>query len=144
MAIINFYDADYIPEDELIYSVISSRYEGKWIFVRHKQRETFEMAAGHIEADETPLDCAARELFEETGAICFKLECICTYSVETENRKAYGRLFFAEVSEIGPVKDHSEIAEVIFLEVLPEMLTYPDIQPYLFNKTLNYIQSRLL
>ena len=124
----------------MTYSVITSRYQGKWIFVRHYLRKTFEIPGGHIEKDETSLDAARRELNEETGAISFNLECVCTYSVEQENQTGYGRLYFAEVSEIGPVNDTSEIEEIIFLECLPEMLTYPDIQPHLFDRVIRYIQ----
>jgi 8-oxo-dGTP diphosphatase len=140
MVSIDFYDADYTPDVEVIYSVIISRYRGKWIFVRHHQRCTFEIPGGHIEKNETPWDAAGRELIEETGAISFTLETICTYSVGKGNRKDYGKLFFAEISEIGQVRDISEIGEVILQDNLPENLTYPDIQPCLFKKALSYVQ----
>lgn len=140
MVSINFYDADFTPDGAITYSVIVSRYRGEWIFVRHRQRSTLEIPGGHIEIDETPYDAAGRELMEETGAISFTLETICTYSVEKGNRKDYGKLFFAEISEIGQVGDISEIEEVILQDNLPENLTYPDIQPYLFKKALSYIQ----
>jgi 8-oxo-dGTP diphosphatase len=140
MVSINFYDSNYIPDGEVTYSVIVSRYMGKWIFVRHHQRCTFEIPGGHIEKNETPYDAAGRELIEETGAISFTLESICTYSVQKGKRKDYGKLFFAEISEIGQVKDISEIGEVMLQENLPENLTYPDIQPYLFKKAISYIQ----
>jgi 8-oxo-dGTP diphosphatase len=141
MVSINFYDANHVPDGEVTYSIIISRYRGKWIFVRHHQRDTFEIPGGHIEENETPYDAAGRELIEETGAISFTLESVCTYSVKKGNRKDYGRLFFAEISEIGPLKDISEIGEVILRENLPETLTYPDIQPYLFEKAISYIQK---
>jgi 8-oxo-dGTP diphosphatase len=141
MVRVNFYDPFFIPDGRLTYSVIASRYQGKWIFVRHHLRKTFEIPGGHIEEDETPFDAANRELIEETGAISFNLDCVCTYSVEKENQTGYGRLFLAEISEIGQINDTSEIEEIIFLDNLPEMLTYPDIQPYLFRRVIRYIQS---
>lgn len=141
MVRVNFYDPLFVPDGKLTYSVITSRYQDKWIFVRHHLRKTFEIPGGHIEEDETPLDAARRELIEETGAISFKLDCVCTYSVEKENQTGYGRLFFAEISEIGKINDTSEIEGIIFLENLPEMLTYPDIQPHLFKRVIRYIQK---
>jgi 8-oxo-dGTP diphosphatase len=54
----------------------------------------------------------------------------------------YGRLFIAEVYEMGEVPDVSEIAEIMFLERLPDNLTYPDIQPILFNRSLKYLQDK--
>ena len=43
----------YIPDSKLTYSVISARFESKWIFVRHQKRSTWEIAGGHIEKGET-------------------------------------------------------------------------------------------
>jgi 8-oxo-dGTP diphosphatase len=140
MVRVNFYNPLFVPDGKLTYSVIVARYLGKWIFVRHHLRKTFEIAGGHIEKGETAFEAARRELIEETGAINFNLDCVCTYSVEKENQTGYGRLFFAEISEIGQINDTSEIAEIIFLENMPKMLTYPDIQPHLFIKVVRYIQ----
>jgi 8-oxo-dGTP diphosphatase len=140
MVRVNFYDPSFVPDDKLIYSVITARYRDKWIFVRHHKRKTYEIPGGHIEDDETPFEAAKRELIEETGAKSFNLSYVCTYSVEKENQTGYGRLFFAEITEIGPVNDLSEIEEVVFLESLPDMLTYPDIQPHLFRRVIRYIQ----
>ena len=49
------------------YTVICAAYQGKWLLSRHRQRSTWETQGGHIEAGETPLACAKRELFEESG-----------------------------------------------------------------------------
>jgi 8-oxo-dGTP diphosphatase len=141
MVRVKFYDPLFVPDRKLTYSVINSRYQDKWIFVRHHLRNTFEIPGGHIEEDETPYDAAGRELIEETGAISFNLDCVCTYSVEKDNQIGYGRLFFAEIFEIGQINKMSEIKEIIFLENLPEMLTYPYIQPHLFKRVIRYIQK---
>ena len=53
----------------------------------------------------------------------------------------YGRLYLAEVYELGEVPDISEIAEIILLDHLPENLTYPDIQPFLFSKSVEYLKN---
>ena len=142
MTKVNFYDPLFIPDSKLIYSVISARYEAKWIFVRHQKRYTWEIAGGHIENGETSFEAAERELFEETGAIKFNLVCIATYSVTIDRETGWGRLYLADVSEIGPIPDISEIAEIKLSDHLPENLTHPDIQPYLFNRTVDYLKTK--
>ena len=139
MAIIRFYDKYYIPCGKLAYSVIAARYYGKWIFVRHHDRVTWEICGGHIEAGESSDDAARRELTEETGALEYKLECIATYSVGKGGETGYGRLYWAEVTKLGDVPDNPEISERIILETLPDNLTYPDIQPDLFRRAIEFL-----
>lgn len=139
MTSVRFFDRSFIPEGTLTYSVVSARFKGKWIFVRHHLRNTWEICGGHIEPGETPEEAAAREVMEETGAMEFDLSCIATYSVEKDGNTGYGRLFFAEVTSLGDIPDTSEIAEKVIMDSLPEKLTYPDIQPHLFNKTIEFM-----
>lgn len=62
-----FYKPNEISDDKLQIAVIAARYQGKWIFCRHKQRVTWEMPGGHKEQGETIEEAAKRELREETG-----------------------------------------------------------------------------
>jgi 8-oxo-dGTP diphosphatase len=142
MTEVKFYDPLFVPDSKLIYSVISARFNEKWIFVRHHKRSTFEIAGGHIEKGESSSEAASRELMEETGALKFDLECIATYSVTKDGETGWGRLYIAKISEIGPVPDISEIAEIISGDHLPENLTHPDIQPHLFNKTVEFLKLK--
>jgi 8-oxo-dGTP diphosphatase len=142
MAEVNFYDPLFIPDSKLTYSVISAKFESKWIFVRHHKRSTWEIAGGHIEKGETPFEAAGRELMEETGAIEFNIECVATYSVKMNGETGWGRLYFAEVLEIGPIPDKSEILEIVLSDHLPESLTYHDIQPRLFNRVIKFLENR--
>jgi 8-oxo-dGTP diphosphatase len=142
MTTVNFYDPLYTPDTKLTYSVISAKYQGKWIFVRHQKRTTWEIAGGHIEEGETSFEAAGRELMEETGALKFTLKCLATYSVTIDGETGWGRLYLADVSEIGAIPDISEIAEAMFSDRLPANLTHPDIQPYLFRKTEEYINLK--
>ena len=144
MTEVNFYDPEFMPDGKLTYSVISAKFRSNWIFVRHHDRLTYEIAAGHIEESETSYEAAFRELIEETGALRFNLVCIATYSVKKDGITGYGRLYLADVFELGPIPDISEIAEVILLDHLPENLTHPDIQPHLFKRTMEFIESSIV
>ena len=141
MTVVRFYEP-YLEPPVITYSVICAGFNGKWLFVRHHLRSTFEIPGGHVEEGETPDEAAARELMEETGAMSFSIHCISTYSVTKGGTTGWGRLYLADVTEIGPVPDISEIAEVIMAEDLPPENTHPDIQPLLYKKCLEFISSR--
>ena len=76
---VKFYDA--VNDELLKFAVIISQSNGKWVFCKHKERDTYEVPGGHREADENILETAKRELQEETGAVEFEIKPICVYSV---------------------------------------------------------------
>ena len=121
-----------IPDQALTYAVVGARESGHWIFVRHRDRSTWELPAGHIEKGETAREAAHRELYEETGTRKCDLTGICDYRVEVKGAVEYGRLFLAEVRERDPLPDY-EISETVLVRSLPEDLTYPEVQGVLFN-----------
>jgi len=143
MTEVQFYDPSHIPDASLIYSVISAKYGNKWLYVRHQNRHTWEIPGGHIEENETSDNAARRELMEETGAIEFNIECVATYSVLKDGDIGYGRLYLAEIYKLGPVPDISEIAEIRLLKGIPENLTHPDIQPYLFKRVTEHLKNEI-
>lgn len=137
---IEFYDL-ITGEDKLNYVVIHSIYKDMGLYVRHKERETWEIPGGHIEMGESPLEAAKRELFEETGALYFDLFPICNYSVEIDSSKTYGKLFLAKVHTLGPLGDY-EIAEIKTQKTLPEQMTYSEIQPPLYKRVSQFIEGK--
>ena len=134
---VKFYKLGEISDEKYKFAVVSAAYKGKWIIVRHKDRQTWEIPGGRREEDEDINVTAARELFEETGAVDYEIKPVCDYSVTIDGVTSYGRLFYAEVIEIGELP-YSEIREVKFLKRMPENLTYAGIQPKLHSKILEY------
>jgi len=138
---VGFHNKRIESEVDLLYSVIAARHNGKWIFVRHQDSETWELPAGHIESGETPYETACRELEEETGAEDYVIDMVSVYSVTTEDATRYGVLFFAEVYRMGDFTDKSEVKEILISETVPVPMTYPEIQPRFFEEVFRYIQK---
>ncbi len=134
---VNFYET---TDDKLLkFAVIIAKHNEKWVFCKHKERNTYEIPGGHREPNEPILETAKRELAEETGALRFDISPICVYSVIGKNRvnqtgeETYGMLFFANIHELQK-ELHSEMESVSFFDTLPTQWTYPLIQPLLIEE----------
>lgn len=130
---INFYELNTVEDSKLKFAVIMARYKGEWIFVRHKERLTWEIPGGHREENESINFTASRELTEETGAKNFNIIPVCIYSVARDEVESFGQLFYSDVEYLDELPN-SEIDEVKLFDTIPESLTYPLIQPYLFKR----------
>ena len=132
MTTVNFYEA--APDEKLRFAVIIARKDGKLIFCKHKERNTYEIPGGHREPGEPIEQTARRELYEETGAVDYTLTPVCVYSVIAEHNfngeESFGMLYFAEVNAL-ETELHNEIEHIILSADLPDNLTYPEIQPKL-------------
>ena len=142
---VRFYEE--AADDKLHFAVIISRFQGKWVLCKHKERNTLEVPGRHREPGEEISYTAKRELQEETGAIDFKLQPVCAYSVtekaisgEEDGEERFGMLYYAEIWSFEK-ELHREIERIYIMEDLPENWTYPSVQPELMKKAeaLGYI-----
>lgn len=132
---VNFYDK--VDDGLLKFAVIIAKHGGKFVFCKHRERETLEIPGGHREAGEKIGDTAARELREETGALDFEIEPICVYSVilkdNFDGAETFGMLYFADIKTFEK-EIHSEIESIVLTSDFPEEWTYPQIQPMLMEE----------
>lgn len=135
MTVVKFYDD--IADEQLKFAVIIAKTSGKYVFCKHKDRDTWEIPGGHREAGENIIDTAKRELYEETGALEFHMQPICVYSVTAPNnfegQESFGMLFYADILSF-ETELHNEIERIKITNELPERWTYPLIQPKLLEE----------
>lgn len=140
---VNFYEN--IDDSLLKFAVIISKHNEKWVFCKHKNRNTYEVPGGHREKNETILETAKRELKEETGALEFSISPICIYSVVGQNivnqsgEETYGMLFAADIQTFEN-ELHSEMESIYLFDDLPSDWTYPQIQPILIDEYLRRVK----
>ena len=130
---VKFFDLN--ADKPLKYAVICARYNGKWVFCKHKERDTYEIPGGHREDGEDIEATAKRELWEETGAKDFDIYPVCIYSFTD-----YGMLYFAEIRSFGELP--LEIEKINLFDDIPKNLTYPAIQPYLFERVQEFLETK--
>lgn len=137
MVEVRFYDK---ADDSLLkFAVIIAKTDNRWVFCKHKDRDTYEVPGGHREPGEDIEETARRELYEETGATDFSMAPVCVYSVTAPDNfdgvETFGMLFYADISSFEP-ELHSEIERIEITDELPSSWTYPLIQPKLIEEAI--------
>lgn len=137
MTEVKFYDN--IDDSMLEFAVIISRSQGKYVFCKHRERNTYEIPGGRREEGESIFETANRELKEETGALIYDIKPVCVYSVTGKTRvnktgeESFGMLYYAEIEKFSDMPD-SEIERIELFDEIPAEQTYPLIQPKLIEE----------
>ena len=134
---VKFYEN--VDDSLLKFAVIIAKTNGKWVFCKHRERDTYEVPGGHREDGEEILETARRELKEETGAVEFDIKPICVYSVKGKTRvnenlsdETFGMLYIADIVSFEEL--HGEIEKILITDELVDNWTYPLIQPKLIEE----------
>ena len=101
MVEVKFYDN--VADEFLKFAVIISKTDNKWVFCKHKERETYEIPGGHREPGESILETAKRELKEELGVsveIVFKIGVVSDY-YNLIHRHNINNYFLCKVKSFG-------------------------------------------
>ena len=130
---VKIHEVENISDDRLTFAVVMAKSNGKKVYVRHRERTTFELPGGKRESGETILECAERELIEETGAVVFSLVPMFVYELIEGNQSRFGSVFTTDILGFSDQLIH-EIAEVLLFEEEPGNYTYPETQPILVKE----------
>ncbi len=128
-------------DKDIHFVIIATNYKksDKWIFVRKKDGNSWELPAGHKEENESVLQAAKRELFEETGAKEYNIEVLTDYTLITKEAVGVGRVFIAIVNKLGLLPD-SEIEEIVIKKDFPKPHTYKNIQKQILEHAKKYLR----
>lgn len=117
------------------FAVITSN--GKYLLCYNTLREQWELPAGHREVDETPKECALRELFEETGQRISYIEFTGLIKKKniTNGDIKYNPVFSATHETLHPFQENSETSAIRLWD-LKEHIGYVD---EVDRKVLDYV-----
>jgi 8-oxo-dGTP diphosphatase len=88
--------------------------EGKYLLGYNSLRQQWELPAGKREENETPLECAKRELVEETGQFVESLQLIGVARVKNLETKAdkFNPIYFSTIYSLLPFILNEETTEI--------------------------------
>jgi 8-oxo-dGTP diphosphatase len=105
----------------LTHALVVARHAAKNLLVFNRYRQYWELAGGLIEAGETPRDCAARELQEESGLVsdpaALRLAGVVKFLLQPskfnpEVHIEYGALYVIEIDQPHAFIPNDEISKV--------------------------------
>ncbi|WP_187442032.1 NUDIX domain-containing protein [Sutcliffiella horikoshii] len=97
--------------------------KGKYLLCYNIWREQWELPAGRREGDETPKECAIRELFEETGQMVSDLDFkgLLKFQKTISGEVAYNPVYFTEMERLQPFIENEESSEIRLWDLKEEI-----------------------
>ncbi|MDX1994034.1 MAG: NUDIX domain-containing protein [bacterium] len=99
----------------LTFTLVTVEYDGKILLLYDPDRKQWETPGGGLEPGESCHDCAAREVFEETGQVVENLTFRGLFKLwfKEDGRYEYGALYGGTLSEIRPFTPNSESERIL-------------------------------
>jgi 8-oxo-dGTP pyrophosphatase MutT (NUDIX family) len=99
----------------LTFAVIVARHGDQYVIMYNGERHQWELPGGGLEPCERIEDCAARELFEETGQVAWTMQFLGLFKVHhhTDGHDEYGALYTAEIEAMQPFTPNEESARIL-------------------------------
>lgn len=108
--------------DNIGHVYMQARYHGKWVFCFNSEIQKWECPGGHVELNETALEAAKRELYEETGATDALMIPVWDFEALKDDGSVNnnGRTYYVIIKQLGKLPIGSEMEKVDFFENVPE------------------------
>lgn len=109
--------------------------EGKYLICYNTWRKQWELPAGHREKNETPKQCAIRELYEETGQVVSDLEFRGLLKVKnlSNGNLKYNPIYFAQIEKLHPFLKNAETSEIKLWDLKEEIGCFDEVDMRIFD-----------
>lgn len=124
------------PDSDNKHVLIITNYNGKYLLTHNKFRGV-EFPGGKVEQEETSLEAAKRELYEETGGIIDTIRYIGTYTVYA-GKPFKKDVYYAQIKHIEEQDDYMETNGPVIVAKLDEVAE-SDKSFILKDDCVNYI-----
>ncbi|AVQ97751.1 DNA mismatch repair protein MutT [Oceanobacillus iheyensis] len=115
------------------YAVIKC--DDKYLLCYNTFRKQWEIPAGRREEDETPKECAIRELYEETGQGVSGLEFKGLLKMKSliSDEVKYNPVYFTNLVKLQPFLENNETSEILLWDLKQEIGYIDEIDIKVFN-----------
>lgn len=113
--------------------------KGKFLLCFNTWRKQWELPAGQREGDETPKECALRELYEETGQIVKDLEFLGLLKVRniTNGNIKFNPVYYTTMDKLQPFLENEETSHIMLWSFDEEISDIDSVE----IKLLEYLES---
>lgn len=126
-------------DDEYTGAIVIPFYGDKFVMTFHPGRKGWEFPGGKKEENESLLQCAIRETFEETGAILSELKPIGYYRIVKDKHAFKTLVYKGNVAIFEPKPRWSETDLVKLFDNLPKNISFDDD---IYKIIINHIKAK--
>ena len=104
------------PSIPVALAIIAARYADHWVLIYNQKRDQWEIPGGGVEPNESPVECARRELCEESSQVAGEIIYRGRFLLRLVNGEyAYGMLFQTELEDLYPFTVNEETTRIRLL-----------------------------